>query len=106
MVQLSRQTGYEAHLNDPRELAADVLVSLGMYPRNMASKLFESTRDRRIPNADENVKSPSAEKAVLGTARRYGLDFESLPVQKKLQYQAGLIHFTRLRQALLDEYGY
>jgi hypothetical protein len=106
MVQLSRQTGYEAHLNDPRELAADVLVSLGMYPRNMASKLFESTRDRRIPNADENVKSPSTTKAVAGTARRYGLDFESLPDQKRLQYLAGLIHFTRLRQALLEEYGY
>src|SRR5271155_4018675 len=106
MVQLSRQTGYEAHLNHPRELAADVLVSLGMYPRNMASKLFESTRDRRIPNADENVKLPSAEKAVLDTARRYGLNLKTLPVQKKLQYQAGLIHFTRLRQALLDEYGY
>ncbi len=42
----------------------------------------------------------------MGTARRYGLDFESLPDRKKLQYQAGLIHFTRLRQALLDEYGY
>jgi hypothetical protein len=103
---MSRQTGYEAHLNDPRELAADVLVSLGVYPRNIASKLFESERDRRIPNADENVKSPSAAKAVLGTARRYGLDFESLPERKRLQYQAGLIHFTRLRQALLEEYGY
>ena len=83
-----------------------MLVSLGVYPRNIASKLFESERDRRIPDADENVKSPSAAKAVLGTARRYGLDFESLPERKRLQYQAGLIHFTRLRQALLDEYGY
>jgi hypothetical protein len=106
MVQMSRQTGYEAHLNDPRELSADVLVSLGLYPRNMASKLFDNTRDRRIPNADQKVKSPSAAKAVLDTARRYGLDFERLPDRKRLQYQAGLIHFTRLRQALLDEYGY
>src|ERR1700735_2664113 len=87
MVQMSRQTGYEAHLNDPRELAADVLVSLGVYPRNMASRLFETTRDRRIPGADENIKTPSAAKAVLGTARRYGLDFESLPDRKRLQYQ-------------------
>ena len=42
---------------------------------------------------------------VFATARRYGLDFEKLPVQKRLQYQAGLVHYTRLRQALLDEYG-
>jgi hypothetical protein len=101
MVQLSRQTGYEAHLNDARELAADVLVSLGVYPRNMASKLFEAPRGRKIAS-----DSPTAAKAVLGTARRYGLELESLPVQKRLQYQAGLIHFTRLRQALLAEYGY
>ena len=104
MVQLSRQTGYEAHLNDPRELAADVLVSLGVYPRNMAAKLLGATRDRRIPSP-EGVKSPPVAKAVLGTARRYGLDLERLPLQKMLQYQAGLIHFTRLRQALLDEYA-
>ena len=105
LVQLSRQTGYDAHLNNPRELAADVLVSLGLYPRNMAAKLFDATRDRRIPRG-EGAKSPPTAKAVLGTARRYGLDFERLPEQKKLQYQAGLIHFTRLRQALLEEYGF
>jgi hypothetical protein len=102
-IQLSRQTGYGAHLDDPRELAADVLVSLGVYPRKLASQLFGSTRDREIPSAGEGVNS--AARAVLGTAQRYGLDFERLPVQKKLQYQAGLIHFTRLREALLDEYG-
>ena len=105
LVQLSRQTGYDSHLNNARELAADVLVSLGVYPRNMAAKLFEVDRDRRIPR-EEGAKSPPTAKAVLGTARRYGLDFERLPDQKKLQYQAGLIHFTRLRQALLEEYGF
>jgi len=106
MIQLSRQTGHEAHLNDARELAADILVSLGLYPRKMALQLFGSTHDREISSASEGVKSvPPAAKAVLGTAQRYGLDFESLPVRKRLQYQAGLIHFTRLREALLDEYG-
>jgi hypothetical protein len=105
-IQLSRQTGYGAHLDDHRELAADVLVSLGLYPRKMASQLFGAARQREIRSAGEEAKSlPLAAKAVLGTAQRYGLDFESLPVQKRLQYQAGLIHFTRLREALLDEYG-
>jgi hypothetical protein len=105
-VHLSRETGYEAHLSDPRELAADVLVSLGSYPRNLAVKLFELPPPRKMHSgADEQKESPVAAKAVLGFARRYGLDLESLPVQQKLQYQAGLIHFTRLRQALLDEYA-
>jgi hypothetical protein len=106
-VQLSRQTGYEAHLSDPRELAADLLVSLGIYPRNIAVKLFESAPPRKMPSSvDEPTQSPTAVKAVLGSARRYGLDLDNLPLQQRLQYQAGLIHFTRLRQALLVEYGY
>jgi hypothetical protein len=70
----------------------------------MAAKLFDADRDRRIPR-EEGPNSPSTAKVVLGAARRYGLDFERLPEQKKLQYQAGLIHFTRLRQSLLEEYG-
>jgi len=104
MVQLSRQTGYEAHLGDARELAADVLVSLGTYPRNMAARLFDAAPVRKT--VAERSESPAARKAVLGLARRYGLELENLPIQKRLQYQAGLIHFTRLRQALLEEYGF
>ncbi|MGH7925651.1 MAG: hypothetical protein ACREQH_13790 [Candidatus Binatus sp.] len=102
-VQLSRQTGYEAHLNDPRELSADVLVSLGLYPRGIAVELFDAGPARR--SAPEAANSSAVAKAARGTANRYGLDLESLPAQKKLQYQAGLIHFTRLRRTLLEEYG-
>jgi hypothetical protein len=105
-VQLSRQTGYEAHLVDPRELAADILVSLGMYPRNMAAQLFElGSRRKATVSAEQHIESSPAAKAVAATARRYGLNLGSLSIQKMLQYQAGLVHFTRLRQALLDEYG-
>ena len=49
LVQLSRQTGYDSHLNNARELAADVLVSLGVYPRNMAAKLFEAESRSKNP---------------------------------------------------------
>ena len=105
IVQLSRQTGYEAHLSDPRELAADVLVSVGVYPRNMAAKLFDAASARKIvASADQRIVSSAAANAVVDTARRYGVDLKSIPMQKRLQYQAGLIHFSRLRQALLDEY--
>ncbi len=106
VVQLSRQTGYEAHLNDPRELAADALVSLGIYPREMAASLFEAPPRRKKVARDQTVQSPAAVKAVLGAAHRYGLDLETLPLAKRLQYQAGLVHFTLLRQALLEEYGF
>src|ERR1700720_2288698 len=36
----SLYTGYESHLDDPLELAADITVSLGMYPQNIALELF------------------------------------------------------------------
>ena|SRR5215469_2547653 len=98
-AQLSRQVGYQSHLSDPRELAADVLVSLGVYPQSMAKKLFDYGAARR------GAGDSPAKTAAFTTARRYGLDFDSLPTQKRLQYQAGLIHFTRLRQTLLEEYG-
>jgi len=106
-VQLSRQTGLEAHLTDPRELAADVLVSLGIYPREMAAKLFDAASAARkvAASANQPIPSPDATRTILRTARRYGLDLETLPIQKRLQYEGGLVHFIKLRQALLDEYG-
>src|SRR5208283_2849844 len=81
-VQLSRQTGYEAHLSDPRELAADVLVSVGVYPRNMAAKLFDAASARKIAaSADDRIESSAAAKAVVDTARRYGVDLKSIPMR-------------------------
>jgi hypothetical protein len=106
-IRLSRQTGYDAHLTDPRELAADVLVSLGVYPRNIAERLFDLGPVRKTSKSvDQQPESQGASKLVAGTARRYGVDLSSLPIQKRLQYQAGLIHFSKLRQALLDEYAF
>lgn len=106
-AQLSRPTGYEAHLSDPRELAADLLVSIGVYPRELAARLFDAEPDGKIAaSAEQRVEFPAAAGTVVGTALRYGLDLESLPVQKRLQYEAGLVYFTKLRQALLDEYGF
>lgn len=103
-AQLSQQTGFEAHLTTPRELAADVLVSLLVYPQSVAVKLFDYKRSGRR-TAPETANGSTTAAAVMVTARRYGLDFDSLPTQKRLQYEAGLIHFTRLRQTLLEEYG-
>ena len=105
-IQLSRHIGYEAHLSDPRELAADVLVSLGVFPCDMAAQLFDEAAARKISGSEGRTASPAAVKTVVSTARRYGLDLKSLPLQLRLQYQAGLVHMTKLRQALLEEYGF
>ncbi len=93
-VQLARLIGIEAHLSEPRELAADVLVSLRSLPRDVARKWFDTASTRKVDSIA----------TVLRRTRRIGLNLESLPVQRRLQYQALFIHFVKLRQALLQEY--
>ncbi len=103
-AQMSLYTGYEAHLSDPRELAADIMVSLGIYPRDTAVRLLGIANRKRYETTDEHLNTATLTTALSYVGRRYGFGLDSLSTQKKLQYQAGLIHFTRLRQALLDEY--
>ncbi|MBF6567796.1 MAG: hypothetical protein IVW54_02845 [Candidatus Binataceae bacterium] len=99
-----KYTGYADHLNDPAELAADLLVTLGAYPQIAARELFEAGDPRRMKSAPFDVRS--FEKAMKYVAERYGLKFNArFSNDKKLQCLAALIHYTRLRQALLDEYG-
>ncbi len=96
-------TGYGDHLMDPAELAPDVMVSLGGYPQAQARKLFEAparARGRREGGAGDPF-----EKATQYIANHYGLNFSAkFATEKKLQCLAALIHYTRLRQALLNEY--
>ncbi len=95
-------TGYSDHLDEPSELVADVLVSLGIYPRPMARKMFPRARHSGNPtNLDANGHS-----AVIDyLSRQYGLSFnDTMSVSKRLQYMAGLLHYTRLREALRNEF--
>lgn len=103
-VHFLKYTGYAEHLDDPAELAADLLVTLAGYPRNEAQDLFDSGNDRRMKPEQFNVRA--FEKAMKYVMERYGLKFNAkFSDEKKLQCLAALVHYTRLRQALLDEYG-
>jgi hypothetical protein len=101
----SLYTGYESHLDDPLELAADIAVSLGMYPQKTALKLFPDLESETVEITKQARKSATRAAALKYVRRQYGLDLESLSTQKKIQYQAALTHFTKLREALLHEYG-
>ncbi|HEY6418691.1 MAG TPA: hypothetical protein VIX59_06780 [Candidatus Binataceae bacterium] len=103
--QLLAQRGYEGHLSDPRELAADVMVSLGIYPHDTAMKLFGSGPREKGEPAKRRLNPRKLSAALSYVGPRYGFDLESVSSQKRVQYQAGLIHFTKLREALLVEYG-
>lgn len=101
----SLYTGYESHLDDPLELAADITVSLGMYPRDIALELFHEIEPETLETAQRRLKSATRAAALDYVRRQYGLDLASLSTQKKAQYQAGLIHFTKLREALLHQFS-
>lgn len=96
---------YSTHLDDPAELAADVVVSLGGYPKAAARRIFPTGR-----NGDDSVRAGRLpEEALYETqahlARFYGLEL-SIPqlTEKNLQYLAGIIHYAKLRWGLLAEY--
>jgi hypothetical protein len=94
-------TGYEAHLADPAELAADILVSFGIYPAGTARALFTEANSPRA-----RAGGLMFEKVLAYIANSYSLRFEaSFGTEKKFQALAALLHYTKLRQALLDEYG-
>ncbi|HWN56551.1 MAG TPA: hypothetical protein VNO74_00550 [Methylomirabilota bacterium] len=102
----SLYTGYESHLDDPLELAADIAVSLGMYPRKTALKLFPESESETVETNGQRAKSSTPAAALEYVRREYGLDLASLPTQKRIQYRAALTHFTKLREALLHEYDF
>lgn len=99
-------TAYEEHLSEPAELAADSLVSLGVFPSEIARRLFERPgAGARKHRASETPSRPAFEQVLRYFESRYGLRFNSrFSSHRKLQYLAALIHFTKLRQALLYEY--
>ncbi|MFZ0889025.1 MAG: hypothetical protein WA005_11275 [Candidatus Binataceae bacterium] len=98
-------TGYEDHLDDPVELAADALVSLASYPHRAARKIFGDPK-RSSPASRAELTDESLRKVFSYLRRNYGYNLgDSLTTEQKLQYLAGVIHFAKLRLALLTEYG-
>jgi hypothetical protein len=103
---MSTYTAYGEHLHDPEELASDVLVSLGVFPEAIARKIFLKPQKRRQSKIATAELPDSVSTTVLKYFEgRFGLSFGAhLPSAKKLQYLAAVVHFSKLRRALLTEY--
>ncbi len=95
-------TGYAQHLSEPTELIPDILVSLGIYPQPMARRIFDENSDRKgAPIADGRQR----DRLLKYFSTQYALTFDrKLPYDKQLQYMAGVLHYTRLRAALHQEF--
>jgi hypothetical protein len=100
-AQLSFSPGFENHLENPLEIAADMVSVLAAYPKPAARQLFEGfVKTGKTPDVDALV---SRARAHLGTVAGY--DFQpGVPATENLHYLAGMIHFIRLRWALFSEY--
>jgi hypothetical protein len=95
-------TAFADHLRDPAELAADCLVSLGVFPKDTARKMFAV--ESRLSDGGKPVETVF-EKVSNYVQARYGFSMDArLPPHKKLPYLAGMIYYANLRKALLDEY--
>jgi len=94
-------TGYREHIDCPEELAADVLVSVGIFPQSIARKQLTETGN--VEGRSE--KTSHLIRGVESISSRYGLDLRrgDRP-ENRLQYLAGVVHYTKLRRALFDEY--
>lgn len=98
--------GFQEHLAEPTELAADVLVSLGMLPAPVARKLFGSESDRSAAGQSDNLSSSAFARLLEYIASRYGFRLDHISGAKsRFEALAGLVHYAKLRRALLDEYN-
>jgi hypothetical protein len=105
-VQFLATTAYREHLNDPQELAADILVSLGVFPEPTARKIFfKSTKKSASKDPARDLPDSVSGSVLKYMEGRYGLSFDrQLCSDQKFHYLAGLTHFAKLRCALLTEY--
>lgn len=91
---------FDDHLSEPLELAADMLVSVAAYPRDVAKRLFSQSAAESAPNAGATF-SELREHLRSG----WGFDFSTRAgTPENLVYLAGMIHYAKLRSALLTGY--
>jgi len=92
---------YHRHMEEPREIAADILMVLACYPQESAKRLFRGPEANALM-LDANLLISRVFPHVRAVT---GFDFEThFSVRENLHYVAGLIHVAKLRGALLSEY--
>jgi hypothetical protein len=98
-------TDYRDHLKIAHELGADIVVSLAGYPQVVARELFSTTWHSGLVAQAKNLDGSTLQRIHdhLGGAYGYNL-LESVAPEQKLHYLAGMIHYAKLRWALLAEF--
>ncbi|HVN28323.1 MAG TPA: hypothetical protein VMT64_07540 [Candidatus Binataceae bacterium] len=92
---------YDAHMGDASELSADIMLVLAIYPKPNALKLFgRFLKADRVPDAYDLARC-----ALRYLPSVAGFEFaREFPATGDLHHLAGMIHYAKLRWALLAEY--
>ena len=98
-------SAYSSHLNDRSELTADAMASLAAYPYPLAREIFSKPR-WELPAKRDKLTDAALGKAFAHVRGLTGFEFKaSLPAGQNLSYLAGLIHYAKLRSAILAAYN-
>jgi len=96
---------HHSHLVRPTELAADVLVSLAAYPEPLARKVFATRWACGLVARADRLPDRAFAQIRKYVRKSVGIDFgASLPPGQSFNYLTGMIHYAKLRWALLAEY--
>jgi hypothetical protein len=101
-IQMAFGTDYRDHMDDPKEIAADMVRVLGGYPQSIAKRLFGG------PDIEESRQDADllVSKATSHVRAVMGFEFRSRrSPRENLYYLGGMIHTAKLRTTLLSEYG-
>ena len=80
------------------------MVALAAYPEPVARKLFGHNAGSPSLRADAHTICFSDVRAHI--RKQCGFDLPAaVPTEQNLQYLAGMIHYSLLRQALVTGYG-
>jgi hypothetical protein len=95
---------YASHLEEPDELGADVMVSIAGYPEPIARRIFATEWEGLVAKAKD--LSEDALLDVRGHLKKaYNFELtDQIPAAQMLHYLSGMIHYAKLRWALLVEY--
>jgi hypothetical protein len=96
---------YNGHLEDPSELAADVVVSISGYPEPIARRIFATPWNWGLVARARNLPEAALRDVQRRLRSVYGFDLiKHIPADQQLHYLLGMIHYAKLRWALLAEY--
>lgn len=96
---------YASHLEEPSELAADVMVSIAGYPEPTARKIFATPWEWGLVAQAKDMTEAALNEVRRHLKRAYGFDvMETIEANQRLHYLSGMIHYAKLRWALLAEY--